>query len=29
VPRLAGDRALAADVQHIGTLVRRGAFRTT
>ncbi len=29
VPRLAGDRALAADVQHIGTLVRRGAFKTT
>ena len=29
VPRLAGDRALSADVRHIGDLVRRGAFRVT
>ena len=27
VPRLSGDRALAADVRHIGDLVRRGGFR--
>jgi len=27
VPRLSGDRALAADVRHIGDLVRRGSFR--
>ncbi len=27
VPKLAGDRALSADVEHIGSLVRHGAFR--
>ncbi len=27
VPRLSGDRALAADVRHIGDLVKRGVFR--
>jgi len=27
VPRLSGDRALAADVRHIGDVVRRGSFR--
>jgi histidine ammonia-lyase len=26
-PKLAGDRALSADVQHIGALVRQGVFR--
>ena len=27
VPKLTGDRALAADVRHIGDLVRQGVFR--
>jgi histidine ammonia-lyase len=26
-PKLTGDRALAADLQHIGELVQRGVFR--
>ena len=29
VPRLTGDRALSADVQHIGALVKQGIFRAT
>jgi histidine ammonia-lyase len=29
VPKLTGDRALSADVQHIGELVRQGVFRAT
>ena len=29
VPKLAGDRALSADVQHIASLVRQGVFRAT
>jgi histidine ammonia-lyase len=28
-PKLTGDRALSADVQHIGALVRQGVFRAT
>ncbi len=28
-PKLAGDRALSADVQHIASLVRQGVFRAT
>jgi histidine ammonia-lyase len=27
VPKLTGDRALSADLRHIGELVRQGVFR--